>query len=88
MPADPRVYKYRVDVLAELWKHGVRPTEHTPPELARGFVNELYKFELRKLRARYMRKEFLKQEYHKLVIQIRDKYPVLALVPRQWVESD
>jgi len=78
-------YKYRDDVLAECAKHGVFPTEHTPPELVRGFINEIYKFELRKLRKRYMRGEFPKREYHRLVIEIRDKYPVLALVPRLWV---
>jgi hypothetical protein len=70
-----------------LWKYGVRPTEHTPPTLARGFINELYKYELRKLRDRYVRGEFPKLEYHKLVIEIRDKYPVLALVPRQWLDA-
>jgi len=69
----------------ECRKHGVLPTEHTPPELPRGFINELYKFELRKLRARYMRKAFLKQEYHRHVIAIRDKYPVLGLTPSQWL---
>ena len=73
-------------MLAELWKYGVRPTEHTPPEKVRTFINEIYKFELRKLRDRYIHGEFPKVEYHKLVIQIRDKYPVLALVPRQWIE--
>ena len=52
MAPDRPVYKYREDVLAELWKYGVRPTEHTPPTLARGFINELYKYELRKLRDR------------------------------------
>ena len=78
-------YRYRDDVLAELWKYGVRPTEHTPPHLARGFINELYKYELRKLRDRYVRGEFPKREYHRLVIEIRDKYPVLALTPRQWL---
>ena len=89
MAADPDrpVYKYREDVLAELWKYGVRPTEHTPPELVRTFINEIYKVELRKLRERYVRSEFPKREYHRLVIQIREKYPVLALLPRQWVES-
>jgi hypothetical protein len=85
LAADRPVYNYRDDVLAELWKYGVRPTEQTPPELVRGFVNELYKFELRKLRDRYVRGEFPKREYHRLVIQIRDKYPILALRPRQWV---
>jgi hypothetical protein len=85
--AERPVFRYRDDVLAECRKYGVLPTEHTPPELARGFLNELYKYELRKLRARYMRKEFLKQEYHRHVIVIRDKYPVLALTPSQWLLS-
>jgi hypothetical protein len=87
LAADRAVYKYRDEVLAELRKYGVFPTEHTPPQLARGFINELYKFELRKLRDRYVRGDFQKREYHTLVIEIRDRYPVLALVPRQWVES-
>jgi len=85
LAADRPVYKYRDDVLAELWKYGVRPTERTPPELVRGFINEIYKFELRKLRDRFMRGEFPKLEYHRRVIEIREKYPVLALVPRLWV---
>ena len=46
MAPDRRLYHYREDVLAELWKYGVRPQAHTPPELVRGFINELYKFEL------------------------------------------
>ncbi len=82
-----RSYKYRDDVLAECARYGVFPTERTPPELVRGFINEIYKFELRKLRARYMRREFAKAEYHRRVIEIRDKYPVLALVPRLWVTA-
>jgi len=85
LAGDRPSYRYRPDVLAELWKYGIRPAEHTPPALARGFLNELYKYELRKLRDRYMRGEFPKGEYHKLVIEIRDKYPVLALTPRQWI---
>jgi hypothetical protein len=81
------VYRYRDDVLAECREYGVFPTEHTPPALARGFINELYKFELRKLRDRYIRREFPKPEYHRLVIEIRDKYPVLALPPRLWLAN-
>ena len=87
MAADRPSFKYRDDVLVELWKYGVRPTEHTPPEVARGFINELYKYELRKLRDRYVRAEFPKREYHRLVIEIRDRYPVLALTPRQWLRT-
>ena len=83
--SDRPSFRYREDVLAELWRYGVRPKAHTPPEVARGFIAELYKFELRKLRDRYIRGEFPKLEYHRLVIEIRDRYPVLALTPRQWL---
>jgi hypothetical protein len=87
LAADRPSFRYREDVLAELWKYGVRPTEYTRPELTRGFINELYKYELRKLRDRYVRGEFPKREYHRLVIEIREKYPVLALTPRQWLRT-
>jgi hypothetical protein len=80
-----RVYHYRDDVLAELWKYGVRPREHTPPELVRSFINDLYRHELRRLRERLLKHEFPKHEYLDRVVAIRDRYPVLALRPRQWV---
>lgn len=80
------LYAYRADVLKALIAHGVVPTDRTPPELARGFVRDLYKYELRELRDRYVRKEFAKKEYADRVVELRNKYPVLALVARQWVE--
>ena len=79
-------YRYRSDVLAKLWAHGVQPRETTPPELVRGYVNDLYRYELRKLRDRYMVGEFPKLEYHRRVIEIRDRYPVLALKPQQFLD--
>ena len=87
MADDRPSFHYRDDVLAELWKYGVHPTEHTPPQVARGFINEIYKFELRKLRDNYVRGGFPKREYHERVIAIRNKYPVLALTPRQWLRA-
>jgi hypothetical protein len=79
-------FRYRPDVLAHLWRHGIQPREWTPPELVRGFVNDLYRYELRKLRDRYLVGEFPKRAYHELVIQIRDRYPVLALKAREWLD--
>src|SRR5438552_876400 len=67
LAGDRPVYKYRQDVLAELWKYGVRPTEHTPPVLVRTFINEIYKFELRRLRDCYVRGEFPKHDYHRQI---------------------
>jgi hypothetical protein len=79
-------YRYRADVLAALWKHGVQPTPETRPQLVREYVRDLYKYEIRKLRERYMRNEFPKQEYWTRVDTLRRQYPVLALLPDQFLE--
>ena len=80
-------YTYRVDVLEALWRHGIQPTPRTDPELARNFVRDLYKYEIRQLRERYLRKEFPKTEYAARVDALRRRYPVLARVPREFVEE-
>jgi hypothetical protein len=84
--ADDSGFQYRDDVLVELRRHGVAPTRHTPPELVRDYVRDLYKWEIRQLRQRYLRREFPKQEYWNRVDALRRQYPVLALLPRQMVE--
>lgn len=78
-------YVYRPDVLRAVERHGIIPTIHTPPELARGFVRDLYCYELRVLRDRMLRHEFAKQEYAGLVITLRDHYRVLSLRAREWL---
>jgi hypothetical protein len=80
--------RYRADVLEHLLVHGVCPTDHTRPELVRDFVRDLYKYEIRSLRARYLRREFPKIEYAGRVDDLRRRYPVLALQPRQFLEID
>ena len=79
------IYIYREDVLRALLAHGVRPTATTSPELARDYVRDLYKYEIRRLRERYIRKEFPKKEYGDHVEALRSKYPVLSLRARDWV---
>ena len=78
-------FTYRPDVLRELERHGVRPLPHTPPELVRAYVRELYKYEIRALKARMLRNEFPRAEYTMRVDALRRQYPVLALLPRQFV---
>lgn len=78
-------YAYRADVLAALAAHGVQPTAETPPEIVRGFVNDLYRHELRALRAAMLRGDFPKREYAGRVDALRRRYPVLALRAREWV---
>ena len=82
------IYRYRPAVLEELTAHGVRPLPHTRPELVRDYVRELYKFEIRRLRDRMRGQEFAKAEYAGRVDALRRRYPVLALMPFEFVEPD
>jgi len=82
--ADP--IRYRAEVLAQLLAHGVRPTGRTDPQLVRDYVRDLYKYEIRLLRERYLRKEFPKLEYAGRVDDLRRRYPVLALLPHEFIE--
>ena len=79
-------FRYRPDVLEHLLRHGVRPTDRTPPRLVRNFVRDLYKYEIRCLRERYLRRDFPKIEYARRVDQLRRRYPVLALQAREFIE--
>jgi hypothetical protein len=47
LAADRPSFRYRDDVIKGC-RYGVRPTRHAAPEIARGFINELHRFELRK----------------------------------------
>ena len=85
MPDTKPLFEYQTDVLQELLRHGVRPTGHTRPELVREFVRDLYRLEIRALRSRLLRKEFPRAEYSARVEALRNKYPVLALLPQQFV---
>ena len=80
-------FRYRRDILDRLWVHGVQPTSRSDPQLVRGYVRDLYKYEIRRLRERYLRGEFGKAEYWNRVDALRRTYPVLALPARLWVEE-
>lgn len=84
MPAEV-MYRYKAEILAQIVDHGVRPTPHTPPERVHEFVNDLYRYELRRLRDRLVRREIQKPSYYNLVVEIRRRYPALALKPWQWI---
>lgn len=81
-------YRYRVAVIEQLWRHGVHPTPQTRPELVHEFVNDLYRFELRRLRDRLVRKEIPKLGYYDRVVELRRRYPLVSLKPAQWLEPD
>jgi hypothetical protein len=77
--------RYRADVLMALLELGVSPREATSPARVREFVNDLYTWELRRLRARLLRGEFPKREYAGRVEALRrERYWVLSLPIEQW----
>lgn len=85
MAPERPAFRYRDDVLAALWEYGVRPAAHTPPELVREFISDLYRHELRRLRGRLLKNEFPRDEYLDRVVAVRERYRVLALRPREWL---
>jgi hypothetical protein len=81
-------YRYKPEILAQLARHGVIPKPTTPPTTARGVVNDIYRYELRLLRARFLVGEFSKQDYYNKVVEVRNRYPVMGILTRHWIESD
>jgi hypothetical protein len=79
-------YRYRQDVLEQLWAHGVQPRPTTRPELVHEFVSDLYRHELRRLRDRLVRREIPKQGYYDRVVDLRRKYPLVSLKPQEWLD--
>jgi hypothetical protein len=80
-------YRYRTDVLAQLLEHGVRPGSSTPPELVYDFINDLYRYELRRLRDRLVRGAIPKARYYDHVVQLRMRYPLVSIKPQYWAED-
>jgi hypothetical protein len=77
-------YRYKPEILEQLAMHGVRPKPTTPPTSARAIVNDIYRYELRRLRDRYLVGEFSRQAYYDKVVEIRNRYPVMAVLTRHW----
>jgi hypothetical protein len=80
-------YRYRPDVLAQLGAHGVKPTPSTSPEFVRDFLNDLYRYELRRLRDRLVRREIAKPDYYAHVVGVRRRYPLLSMKLWEWMEE-
>jgi hypothetical protein len=73
-------------VLHQLAVHGVAPRPDTPPQIVREFINDLYVYEIRRLKARLRAGEFPMSEYANRVDQLRRRYPVLSLPLEYWTD--
>ena len=79
-----RRFDYEPRVLEALTAHGLRVTPATPPALAREFVNDLYRYELRRLRDRLLDAQIPRHDYKAHVIALRKRYWVLSVPLGRW----
>ena len=77
-------FEYTPEVLEELRKHGVVPTDATDPQLVRDFLSALYRDEIRRLKARLLRREFPQAEYAARVRLLRRGYVLLSIPLETW----
>jgi hypothetical protein len=77
-------WSYPPELLGGLAPLGIAPTNQTPPAFAREAVDELYKYELRRLRDHLRAGEVDRSDYLARVIALRRKYWVLTLPLAAW----
>jgi hypothetical protein len=79
--------RYKPEILEELLRHGLRPAETTAPEKLREQINDLYRFEIRKLRDRCRAGEFPTTELAAHVVELRKRYVLLSIPVVNWIDS-
>jgi len=77
-------FHYPPELFDALQSLGLAPKATTPPAFARGAIDELYKYELRRLRNRLRAAEVERANYLDLVIGLRKKYWMLTLPLAAW----
>ncbi len=80
------LWTYPPELAEALLAFGLRPTPATPPLLVRDALNDLYRFELRRMRDRLRAGDIQKPDYIDLVIATRKRYWPLSLQLPAWEE--
>ena len=83
-----QIYIYRQEILDELASHGLRPRPATPPQTLRDAVNDLYRYEIRRLRDALLADRIPKRDYANHVVELRKRYLLLSVPIALWVEEE
>ena len=78
-------YRYRVEILDELARHGLKPKPATSPQFLRDAINDLYRIEIRALRDRCRAGEFSTRELPAHVVELRKRYVLLSIPIERWL---
>ena len=79
---------YPPAILEALAAHGLRPRAGTPPRFLRDAVNDLYRYEIRRLRDRCRAGEFPSSELAGHVVRLRRRYLLLSTPLERWIEPE
>lgn len=82
----PEAWTYPPELLSALEGLGLRPSATTPPSVVREALNDLYRYELRRMRDRLRAGEIEKPAYLDWVVATRKKYWPLTLPLPAWEE--
>jgi hypothetical protein len=80
-------YEYAPEALDVLAGHGLAPRPSTRPDVVRAALNDLYRYEIRRLKRRLLAGEFDKARYLDLVIELRMQYWLLSVPVTRWVRT-
>jgi hypothetical protein len=80
-------FEYAPEALDILAVHGLQPGPDTPPRVVRAALNDLYRYEIRRLKRRLLAGEFPKERYVDLVIELRQHYWLLSVPVHRWVRT-
>lgn len=75
---------YRPEILEVLATHGLVPLADTTPARLREAVNDLYRYEVRRLRDRCRAREFAVAELAPRVVELRRRYLLLSTPIARW----
>ena len=80
-------YEYAPEALEVLAGHGLRPGPGTAPARVREALNDLYRYEIRRLRRRLLAGDIAKEAYSDHVIGLRKQYWLLSIPVERWVRE-
>jgi hypothetical protein len=78
-------YEYAPEALEVLAAHGLRPRPGTRPAVVRDALNDLYRYEIRRLKQRLLTGQFPKNQYIDHVVALRRQYWLLSIPVERWV---
>jgi hypothetical protein len=78
------VWNYPDELVLALGAFGLAPSHETPPSVVRDALNDLYRYELRRMRDALRAGNIAKPDYVEMVIALRKKYWPLTLPLDGW----